>query len=154
LSTIEERAHPVRSGWLQALALTVLFLGGGVAGSGIAQRLAPDSIVAAFVGLFTFAVPFVVGLHLWLGLAIGIALWRLARHGRRGLSDTPSPVPPGSAVFVPVCTLLVGGAGLLVGVFGSSLGVVTTVGLYLLLGLGYGTVCWLCARSGYLPFPE
>jgi hypothetical protein len=50
--------------------------------------------------------------------------------------------------------MLVGFAGLLIGLLGSSLGVISTLGMYALLGLGYGTACWLCARSGYLPFPE
>lgn len=45
-------------------------------------------------------------------------------------------------------------AGLLIGVFGSSLGVIATTGLYLVLGLSYGVTCWLFARAGHLPIPQ
>ena len=41
----------------------------------------------------------------------------------------------------------------MIALVGSTRGVLFTLVLYLLLGLGYGTACWLCARSGYLPFP-
>jgi hypothetical protein len=70
------------------------------------------------------------------------------------MSRMPPQIPPGSIAFVPVCVVLVGCAGLLIGVLGSSIGVITTVALYLMLGLAYGTACWLFARSGYLPFPQ
>lgn len=140
---------------LQVLVLAILFLGGGAAGVGLSELLAPESILAQFVGLFTFAVPFILGMHYWLGLAIVLALWRLARVGWDGMATMRLKAPPGSFVFVPTCTLLVGGAGLLIGILGSSLGIVATLGLYLLAGLAYGTACWLAARSGYLPFlPE
>lgn len=153
--TSDESAVATPSVWLQVLVLTVLFLGGGLAGASLSNLLAPESILAQFVGLFTFAFPFILGMHYWLGLAIVIALWRLARHGRAGMAKMRVKAPPGSIVFVPTCTVLVGVAGLLIGMLGSSLGIVATVGLYLLAGLAYGTACWLAARSGYLPFlPE
>jgi hypothetical protein len=63
-------------------------------------------------------------------------------------------IPAGAIAFVPACVLLVGFAGLLIGLLGSSLGILTTVGLYLTLGFGYGVACWLLARAGYLPFPR
>jgi hypothetical protein len=57
-------------------------------------------------------------------------------------------------VFLPISVALVGFAGLLIGILGSPLGLLATVGLYLLLGGFFGTACWLLARSGYLPFPR
>jgi hypothetical protein len=139
--------------WLQVLALIVLFLGGGIAGSGLTQWLAPDSILAAFFGLFAFPLAFMLGMQSWVGLAIGIALWRTATRGPLTPAQRRTEVPAGSFVFVPIAVTMVGGAGLLIGLLGSSLGVLATFGLYVLLGLGYGTACWLCARSGYLPWP-
>ena len=140
--------------WVQVLVLAVLFLGGGAAGVELSRRLAAQSFLAQFVGLFSFAVAFVAGLHAWLGLAIGVGLWRLA--ARRPVSGraAESRIPGGSIAFVPVCVAMVGFAGLLIGIAGSSLGVIATVGLYLILGLTYGIACWLCATSGYLPFPQ
>jgi hypothetical protein len=140
--------------WTQVTVLAVLFLGGGVAGAQLATRLAPDSLLAPFVGLFSLSFPFVVGMHLWLGLAILGALWRLVTRRRLRGNFAPGEVPPGSFAFVPTCVVLSGGAGFLMALFGTSLGFVRTIGLYLLIGLTYGMACWLMARSGYLPFPE
>lgn len=138
----------------QVLALATLFLGGGAAGVGLSRYLVPGSFVAQFVGLFTFPVPFVIGLQSWLGLALGVAMWRTAVHGPAKPGEKLTEIPAGSIAFVPVSVAFVGGAGLLIGLLGSSLGILATLGLYVLLGLGYGTVCWLCARYGYLPFPQ
>lgn len=139
----------------QVLVLTLLFLGGGSFGVWLSGRLAPESILAQFVGLFSFSLPFAIGLQSWLGAAIVVEVIRLiARRGRRLPPEQRSATPPGSFVFVPTCTALITCAGLLIGVFGSSLGVIATTGLYFLLGLAYGVACWLCARAGYLPIPQ
>jgi len=45
-------------------------------------------------------------------------------------------------------------AGLIMGLVSQRLGFALVVGLYGLLGLGYGVVCWKLARAGYIPFPE
>ena len=55
---------------------------------------------------------------------------------------------------MPTCVVLVGFAGILIAMLGSSLGVVLTVALYMALGLLYGVTCWLYAKNGYLPFPQ
>jgi hypothetical protein len=140
--------------WTQVFVLALLFLGGGVAGAGISGTLAPDSSAAQFVGLFSLSLPFAVGMNLWLGFAITTEVWRAVRRRGRPARDAAPPVPPGSIAFVPTCLVLVGFAGLLIAILGSSLGVVVTVALYLALGLLYGTACWLSARNGYLPFPQ
>lgn len=139
----------------QVLVLVLLFLGGGSFGVWLAGRLAPESILAQFVGLFSFSLPFAIGLQSWLGAAIVVELIRLiGRRGRRLPPEQRSATPPGSFVFVPICAGLVTCAGLLIGVFGSSLGVIATTALYMLLGSGYGVACWLFARAGYLPIPQ
>jgi hypothetical protein len=104
--------------WVQVFVLALLFLGGGVAGLGVARSVAPGSFPAEFFGTFAFPLSFGIGMQAWLGMA------------------------------------LVGGAGLIIGIFGSSLGVLATIALYLTLGVSYGTACWLYARNGYLPFPQ
>jgi hypothetical protein len=135
--------------------LALLFLGGGAAGVGLSRSLAPESWAAQFVGLFSLSLPFAIGMQAWLGLALTTEMWRAVTRGGRHASDAArTEVPAGSFAFVPACVLLVGAAGLLIGTFGSSLGVLLTTGLYLALGLSYGVACWLYAKNGYLPFPH
>ena len=139
----------------QILVLVLLFLGGGSFGVWLALRLAPESILAQFVGLFSFSLPFAIGLQSWMGTAIVVEVFRLiGRRGRRLPPEERSATPPGSFVFVPTCAGMITCAGLLIGLFGSSLGVMATTALYLLLGVGYGVTCWLFARAGYLPIPQ
>lgn len=141
--------------WVQVFVLALLFLGGGAAGVGLARSLAPESWAAQFVGLFSLSLPFAIGMQAWLGLALTTELWRAVKRGGRPANDIArAEVPSGSFAFVPTCVLLVGVAGLLIGVFGSSLGVLLTTGLYLTLGFFYGIACWLYAKNGYLPFPH
>jgi len=142
-----------RRPWHQVGALAALFLGGGALGVALSRYLVPGSILAQFIGLFTFPVPFVIGLQAWLGLAIGVAMWRTAVRGPAIPGEARTETPAGSFAFVPVSVAFVGVIGLVMGMFGSSLGILATLGLYVLLGFGYGTACWLAARSGYLPFP-
>jgi hypothetical protein len=138
----------------QVLVLTLLFFGGGVAGVLLPAWLAPGSFAAEAVGFFSFVVPFVIGMQAWLGLAIVLAVWGHLRRVRHpdAVRPTRADIPSGSFVFVPISTTIIGVAGLLIGFLGSSLGVIGTFALYLLLGLLYGTACWVAARSGYLPF--
>ena len=135
--------------------MAILFLGGGAAGVGLSRSLAPESWAAQFVGLFSLSVPVAIGMQAWLGFAITTELWRAVKRGGRPASDAArAAVPGGSFAFVPTCVLLVGVAGLLIGIFGSSLGVLVTTGLYLTVGFFYGLACWLYAKNGYLPFPR
>jgi hypothetical protein len=140
---------------VQVFVLALLFLGGGAAGVGLARSLAPESWAAQFVGLFSLSLPFAVGMQAWLGLALATELWRAAKRGGRPRNAAAgADIPGGSFAFVPTCVLLVGAAGMLIGIFGSSLGLLATTGLYLALGLSYGVACWLYAKNGYLPFPH
>ena len=146
-----EREPPV---WRQVAALIVLFLGGGVAGATLAERLAPGSIVAAAAGLFALPLTFAVGLQLWLGTGLLLAIV----HRLRGRRFTRKPgerlIPAGAFVFVPLAVAFNGAAGLVVAVAGSSIGWLATLLLYPALGALYGAACWRLARAGYLPFPN
>ena len=61
----------------QILVLVLLFLGGGSFGVWLSGRLAPESILAQFVGLFSFSLPFAIGLQSWMGTAIAVEVFRL-----------------------------------------------------------------------------
>lgn len=141
--------------WVQVFVLALLFLGGGAAGVGLSRSLAPESWAAQFVGLFSLSLPFAIGMQAWLGLALTTEIWRAVKRGGRPAGGVArADIPSGSFAFVPTCVLLAGVAGLLIGILGSSLGVLLTTGLYLALGLSYGVACWLYAKNGYLPFPH
>src|SRR5688500_1566784 len=141
--------------WTQVFVMAILFLGGGVAGLGIARAVAPGSFAAELFGMFAFPLSFGIGMTAWLGMALVTEAGRTIRRGFGPAADAGTVrIPPGSFAFVPTSVLLVGGAGLLIGIFGSSLGLLPTIALYLTLGLFYGIACWLYARNGYLPFPQ
>jgi hypothetical protein len=136
----------------QALTFAVMFLGGAGAGLGLATWRAPGSFAAQVVGMFTFSLPFAIGMQWWLGTALLLALWGLVTKGPR--TPLPGEVPGGAIVFVPVCAALVTTAGLLVGALATPRTIVATTALYLAVGVLYGVACWRLARSGYLPFPQ
>jgi hypothetical protein len=141
--------------WAQVAVVAILFLGGGFAGLGIARFVAPGSLTAEFIGLFSLSLPFAIGMQAWLGLAVVTAAWRaIRRRGQAAASANDARIPPGSFAFVPTCVLLVGMAGVLMALLGSSIGTLATIALYLTLGALYGTACWLYAKNGYLPFPQ
>lgn len=146
-----EREPPV---WRQVATLVVLFLGGGVGGVLLAERLAPDSIVAAAAGLFALPFTFAIGLRLWLGTGLLLAIV----HRLRGRTFERQPgevlIPGGAFVFVPLAVAFNGAAGLVVAIAGSSIGWVATLVLYPTLGAVYGSACWRLARAGYIPMPH
>jgi hypothetical protein len=151
-----------RSALIGILLLVVLFLGSGVAGVQLAQTVAPESFIAAFIGLFALPLAFASGLQLWLGLALFGALWQLLRRalgGARARASFSEPrsanrAPPGSFVFVPLSAAFGTLAGLVIGVTATTIGFFATAGIYAGLGLVHGVACWLAARSGHLPLPE
>jgi hypothetical protein len=146
-----EREPPV---WRQVAALVVLFLGGGVAGVTLAERLAPDSIVAAAAGMFALPLTFAVGLQLWLGTGLLLAIVHRLR-GRRFMKQPGERlIPAGGFVFVPLAVAFNGAAGLVVAIAGSSIGWLATLLLYPALGVLYGIACWRLARGGYIPMPH
>lgn len=137
-----------------------LFLGGGVGGVALATFLAPDSILASFVGLIALPAAFILGMQFWLGFALLSALL----HGvRRLLGRVESQllpiandraIPPGSYAFLLTSTAFSVGSGLIMGFVATRTGFFATLLIYLPVGLGYGITCWLLARCGFLPFPE
>lgn len=137
----------------------LLFLGSGGAGAGLAAWLAPNSGLAGAVSLLALPAAFLLGMYLWIGIALLRALpYGLLRLlGRRPATrpiDDAACVPPGAFGFVP-CSMLFGGlAGVVVAIVSVSLGALATMALYLAAGAGHGILCWQAARRGWLPFPD
>jgi hypothetical protein len=137
-----------------------LFFGGGVGGVALASLLAPDSILANFVGLLALPFAFITGMQFWLGFALFSALI----HGvRRLLGRAEAPresvanaraVPPGAYAFLFTSAAASIGSGFIIGLVSTRTGVFSTLLIYLLVGLVYGVACWLLAGFGFLPFPE
>ena len=149
------RGSPLLSFFLIAL----LFLGGGVFGVELAEIMAPDSILAQFVGLFLLPLSFAIGMQLWLGFALLMAIGHLIVYvfrKKKSVSQqpaTPFTAPPGAFVFLPVSLFLSVAAGILTAIV-SSLNFFLVFFVYICVGAIYGTVVWMIARSGYLPLPE
>lgn len=139
----------------------LLFFGAGLLGSQLARAMAPGSGLAELVSFLAFPAAFMGGIFAWAGAALPAVIRGLVRllilRGRVATSTRAATEPvivPGSFAFLPVALLLTGAAGLVVGVLSSTRSFVAVLGLYLLIGAGYGSLCWRLARSGILPFPR
>ncbi len=141
----------------QLLLFLGLLFASIVGGALLSDYFAPGSHLARLLGLLSLVVPLLVGMLLWLGVTILVAVWRILRRGLRtssSASPRPCEIPPGSSIFLPTSVLIVGMTGLLVGALGSTRPFLVTFAAYVLVGLAHGLTCWALARHGYLPFPH
>lgn len=154
------RIVPHRSPWAQLGTVFGGFLVGPLVALRLGLLLTPGSDLIQTVAVLAFAMIFVGGVLLWMGIGIVAAvaslLWKLAR-GVSPRSGAPGPgeqiAPPGYRSFV-ILGMLVGGAvGLLAGLV-TDLSVITAGAAWGLAGLGYGALLWAAAHHGYLPFLE
>jgi hypothetical protein len=155
------RPDKLPSPWLTVPIFFGLFFGGGFLGIQVSRFLAPGSGLAEFVSFLTLPAAFVLGLVAWAGAAIPGAVRRfvlLVRKRDRSPSvkenGTKAMIPPGSFAFVPAALVPCLVVGAVVGALSPRLGFGWVLCLYAGLGLSYGVVCWLLARTGYLPFPR
>jgi len=122
--------------------------------------LTPGSDLIHTVAVLAFAMIFVGGVLLWMGIGIVVAvasfLWKLVR-GVSPRSGAPGPneqiAPPGYRSFVILGILLGGAVGFLAGLV-TDLSIFTAGAAWGLAGLGYGALLWAAAHHGYLPFLE
>jgi hypothetical protein len=150
-----------RSALLIVAALAVALFGGAALGLGLAQLMAPRSILADIVSFFVFPLAFALGWQAWIGLAIALSLPRLFRRLRRPEEPAVEPEEvrapvdalPGAGIFVPIATGMGLAAGVLVGLV-STWPLQAVLVAYTLSGLGYGLVLWGLANAGFLLWPE
>ena len=149
-----------RSPWITVPVFFGLFFGGGIAGDQLARQLAPDSVLAAFIGFLVFPTTFAIGIVAWAGASLPTALRRLLRLIRSNDSQPASPmhsamatIPPGSIAFVPVASVTCTLWGILMAVLSTDLSPGWVLCLYAVLGLVYGVTCWKLAQAGFLAFP-
>lgn len=138
-----------------------LFFGGGLLGSHLARAVAPGSGLAELVSFLAFPAAFLLGVFAWAGAALPAVVRGLVRMLRARGAAGPGPrsaadpvIVPGSFAFLPVALVVTGAAGCAVGLLSGTQSFVAVLGLYLLIGAGYGALCWRVARTGWLPFPR
>lgn len=144
------------SPWLTMPIFFGLFFGGGYLGGQLSSVLAPDSGLAELVSFLTLPAAFVIGMVAWAGGAVLGAVRRIVQRSTASVKETVlnTAVPPGSFAFVPVALVTGLAAGAVVGAVSQRLGFGWVFCLYGGIGFSYGTVCWMLARTGYLPFPR
>jgi hypothetical protein len=137
-------------------ALLVLFPGSAALGVTLAEWLAPGSWIAQIAGFFALPLAFVLGLQMWIGVAIFGAVVRLlvSRSRPPRISDRDRIVLPGSFVFFPLSS----GAGLLAGVITaivpSASSAILAIAVFWLTGTLHGFVAWRLAKRGVLVPPD
>lgn len=150
------------------LLLGILLLGGMGVGVILAKVLAPGSAFAQLVGLFMLPLCLAIGMsswyaaastHVWNGLAEAMFQAFSGKDFDQAVDDSMRALPfegealPGTYVFLPVSLVisLIGGA--LVGLTSASIGFLPALAVMAAVGLGYGVLLRVLARSCYLPIP-
>lgn len=141
--------------------MIAVFFGGAIMGFLSASILAPEFPFAVWLGLCSLPLAFLIGAHLWLGLALLRTLTRLLSNPGQGRKHraTPLPaqsdaVPPGAVVFVFTSLGISALAGFVIAIAPNRMGFLPTLLAFLLPGGLYGIGCYLLARNGYLPVYE
>lgn len=154
------RVVPERAAWTQLATVFGGFLVGPYLGLKTALFLTPDSDLVQTVSVFAFALVFVGGVLLWMGIGVltvvASALIKLVRGrmpGPTSLEAKNRIVPSGYRSFVVLGVLLGGVVGVLAGL-ATDLSVWMGGGVWSLVGFGYGYALRTAAHYGYLPFPE
>ena len=150
------------------LLLGILLLGGMGVGVILAKVLAPGSAFAQLVGLVMLPLCLAIGMsswyaaastHVWNGLAEAMFQAFSGKDFDQAVDDSMRALPfegealPGTYVFLPVSLVisLIGGA--LVGLTTTSIGFLPALAVMAAVGLGYGVLLRVLARSCYLPIP-
>lgn len=154
------RVVPARAAWAQVATVFGAFLVGPYSGLKTALLLTPDSDLIQTVSVFAFALVFVVGILLWMGIGVLTVVASTLLKLVRGQTLRPASleashrlVPSGYRSFVVLGFLIGGGVGVLAGLI-TDLSVWMAGGVWSLVGLGYGYTLRTAAHHGYLPFPE
>lgn len=151
------RPVPVRSAWLQLIAVFGGFLFGPLAALLLSRMLAPGSALVQTAGVFGFAMVFVGGTLVWMGFGF-VALVvdsfrRLAAGVRRSHERSRRVAPPGYRAYVVLGAVIGVGVGLLTGLATEAPPGVS-VAVWAATGLAYGLLLSAAAHHGYLPFLE
>lgn len=147
----------------QVLVSGTVFLSGPPLGTYLSKSVAPDSVIADFVGFSMLPFALITGLQLW-GLCADLKaiyhwVMRLSKKSRgqssKSYSEQSGSVPSGSFLLIVYFTAVTTLAGLITTAVSTVEGGLGTILLkYALLGMIYGSVCWSLVCCGYLKFDD
>ena len=150
------------------LLLGILLFGGVGVGLLTAKLLAPGSAFAQLVGLLMLPLCLAVGMSSWYSAASAQVWTRLAhamfeafegQDFKDAVEESMQQLPlegealPGTFVFIPVSLVVSLIAGTLIGLTTASAGLFPAVAVMAAIGLGYGVLLRVLARSRLLPIP-
>jgi hypothetical protein len=137
-------------------ALLVLFPGSAALGVTLADWLAPGSWIAQIAGFFALPLAFVLGLQMWIGVAIFGAVVRLlvSRSHPPRTSAGDRVVLPGSFVFLPLSSIAGLLAGVITAIVPAASSAILAMGVFWLTGTLHGLVAWQLAKRGVLVPPD
>ncbi len=140
-----------RSALITFLIMASVFIGGGIIGLVLTVALTETGSVARLFGLCSLPLAFIIGAQLWPGYASVRIGAHLLKRGALPRFAKSGAIPPGSAAFVLTSTTISTFLGVVVALAPSRLGFLPTLAVFIGLGAGYGIVCHLLARNGFLP---
>jgi len=140
-----------RSALITFLIMASVFIGGGIIGLVLTVALTETGSVARLFGLCSLPLAFIIGAQLWLGYASVRIGAHLLKRGALPRFAKSGAIPPGSAAFVLTSTTISTFLGVVVALAPSRLRFLPTLAVFIGLGAGYGIVCHLLARNGFLP---
>jgi hypothetical protein len=140
-----------RSALITFLIMASVFIGGGIIGLVLTVALTETGSVARLFGLCSLPLAFIIGAQLWLGYASVRIGAHLLKRGALPRFAKSGAIPLGSAAFVLISTTISTFLGVVVALAPSRLGFLPTLAVFIGLGAGYGIVCHLLARNGFLP---
>ena len=143
---------------LAALVSAAVLFSSAFLGSALAERMAPDSSIAAILGFVMLPAAFLVGLQIWIGAAIiAFVFGRLSNNARCKRDRQPikkregcRETRAGAFVFAIICPLATAIAGFLTALLSNSHGFFTILGTYILVGGIFGVAVWILAKYGYI----
>lgn len=145
------KPHPI----IAFFVMTAVFFGSAVGGFLLANALAPQFPLSAWLGLCSLPLAFILGAHLWLGLALLKLIARFLRNPAQGRKNFQSnDAPPGSIAFVFAALSVSTLTGFLLALAPNRMGFLPTLFSFIVVGALYGILCHLLARRGYLPVYE
>ncbi|MFN3372834.1 MAG: hypothetical protein ACK44M_04605 [Chloroflexus sp.] len=133
------------------LIMATVFFGGALGGFALTTILIPEPHVLRWFSLGALPLAFTTGSLLWLSIAFSRGLFHIIKWRERPTFAGDRAIPPGTTAFIVTSAGIMTLFGLLVAVTPNRLGFLPTLALFTGAGVGYGLLCRVLARNGYLP---